>query len=674
MTTIDDEILEYAQTMDLLQKENKALKQMLRRYMTFGEPGNPGNLYNADLTESLRDAECMLDTMLRTLQVPAFAGEVIDNGGDCQDFVIASINAKFAEYLSLDSKDIIGKRFKEMGALKSPLWTSTVTLACKTLDTATAEIHEGDDILQLSVSAVKHHSFVAHFVSASEKYSRQRNNHLMQNLKFRQMIVNAIPTPVFYKDMEGRYVLCNQSYAQNIIGVSPETIIGKTALELEEIFPREYAGFYQEKDTELIKDQGIQTYQGPIKCADGQVREFIVNKTLIKDDRNQFVGILGVMQDIDHMLKARRELADSENRYKTLFNSICQPIIVVDADGNIIMLNTTAVELFEEDESSLMDNSVQVIPAIKLINMEYVRQVYSTEKPVSYRTSVCKNGKERWYYCTMQPIRDFFGEKVVQIISNDITDIKYYQAEILQQKQQAEEANNLKTIFLSNIAHETRTPANIISGLSQMIKSGINPDKHYEYVDAISNNCQKLLEIIDDITQLSQIESGQIKLRHEICSINNMVEEAYQYLKEMLDECGKPIAAIHSSPIDGRASLIYADSMYIHQAFKKLISNAVTFTESGSIEVGASVDGGQISFYVSDTGIGIPKEKLNVIFERFRQVDEGASRQYGGTGLGLSIVNELVKCMKGSISISSNINEGSCFRFAIPYHQAEIQQ
>jgi len=674
MTTTYDEIAEYGQTIDSLQDENRALKLMLRRYITFGRPGMPGNLYNADLTASLREAEGMFSTMFSTLQVPAFAGMMADEEGAEPDLVITKANDKFAEYLNLSRKDIIGKSIREIGQLKSPLWMQTALSASKTLDSVSVEIQEGDDILQATIFSIRHGSIVAHFASASERYTRQRNKQVLQNLKFNQMIVNAIPSPVFYKDMDGRYLLCNQSYAQNVIGVSPETITGKTALELEEIFPKEYAGFYQEKDIELIKDKGIQTYQGPIKCADGQVREFIVNKTLIKDDNGQFVGILGVMQDIDRMLKARRELADSENRYKTLFNSICQPIIVVDQYGNIVMLNTTAVELFEEDDSSLMNNSVQVVPAIRLIDMEHVREVHQTGNPVSYRTSICKNGKERWYYCTMQPICDFFGEKVVQIIANDITNIKHYQAEILQQKQQAEESNNLKTVFLANIAHETRTPANIISGLSQMIKGGINPDRHPEYVEQIHMHCNKLLEIIDDIAQLSQIDSGQIKIRHEICSINNIVEEAFQYLKGATMESAKNISISHTPHINEYQSLIYADSIYIHQIFRKLINNAVTFTDSGSIEVGADLGDDVVTFYVRDTGIGIPNDKQGMIFERFRQVDEGESRKYGGAGLGLPIVSELIRRMDGSISVSSNVGQGSCFRFAIPYHKAGHQQ
>lgn len=667
--TLDDDIIEYSQSLERLQTENMALKLRLRRHMAFDTPGRFSNLSDCDLSRQLSEVEQLFNVMFASLQVPAFAGEVIYNDwGLPQDFVYTKVNQQFADYYHLEARDIIGKAHNSISILKSKFWMDCIATSTKTLDTVQMNIMEGDDNINVSVSSVRHDTFVAHFVSGN--MSRERNQKVLENLRFTQMMIDAIPTPLFYKDMEGRYILCNMSYAKSIVGVSPETIIGKTAQQLENIFPKEYADFYQEKDIQLIKEKGIQTYEGPIKCSDGEVREYIINKTLIKDDQGNFIGILGVMQDIDGLLATKRELAESESRYKNLFNGIKQPIIVVDKDGNVIMLNTTAIELFMEDEEMLMDPTAQDVPAQQLINMEMVRHVYETEQPTSHRVSITSQGKERHYMSTMQCINDFFGEKVVQIISNDITEIKRYQTELLEEKQRAEESNNLKTVFLSNIAHETRTPANIISGLVQLIQSGLHKDRHPEYLKSIYANCQKLLDIIDDIVQLSQIETGQIKIRHEICSINNIVEEAFVYLSDMHQDSGKQLQLLCTDPINEYESLVYADSQYISQALRKLISNAVTFTNQGSIKVGARIEGQNVSFFVKDTGIGIPQEKLSVIFERFRQGDEGASRKYGGNGLGLSIVNELVVCMGGTISVESRENEGSTFSFTIPYTRA----
>ncbi len=560
MALEDDDIIEYSQSIDRLQRENSALKRMLRRYTLFGENDPLDNLYDCDITAQMRELENMTTTLFNTLLVPAFAGELItDDRGIPTDFMYTRANTRFADFFHLEPNDIIGKTNSALSLLKSNLWLNTIAITSKTLDVKEIQIAEGDDLVNVNIASFTHSSFISHFYVSHGK--------IMDN-------------------------------AQQNIDLS------------------------QTMDSRLIM--------------------------------------------------ARRELSESENRYKSLFNGISQPIIIVDEEGNIILLNTSAVELFEEDEKNLMTSDRQEVPAQKLIDMEYVRQVFKTGEPISRRVQLQINGQDRWYQCRLQLVNDLFGEKVVQIISNDITELKHYQAELIEEKQRAEESNNLKTIFLSNIAHETRTPANMICGLAQMMQQGIGKEKHPEYLAQIYSNCKKLLDIIDDIVELSKIESGQIKIRHEICSINNIVEEAFASLTDAIADTGKPIKALRSQPIDEYQSLIYTDNQYVSQVCRKLVSNAVTFTQKGEIEIGAQIDGGKIRFYVRDTGIGIPQNRLSTIFERFRQGDEGARRQYGGNGLGLAISNELVCCMGGSMHVESEEGKGSTFSFTIPYNRAGV--
>ena len=562
--TLDDDILEYSQSIEKLQRENSALKRLLRRYTLFGENNPLDNLGDCDVTAQMREVEYMTETLFHTLLMPAFAGELLfDEKGNPTDFVFTRANIKFACFFHLEIKDIIGKTNSALSLLKSELWLDTIATTSKTLDTKQLQIMEGDDVFDANIVSFNHTSFIAHFITKNP-----------------------------------------ESYTPLSITQTPDT-----------------PDFMQPMDIRLVM--------------------------------------------------ARRELSESENRYKTLFNGISQPIIIVDAEGNIMLLNKSAVELFEEDDNNLMSGN-QDVPAQKLIEMEYVRQIFKTGEPISRRVQMLINGKERWYQCHMQLINDLFGEKVVQIISNDITELKHYQAELIEEKIHAEQSNNLKTIFLANIAHETRTPASMICGLAQMMLSGINKDKQEEYLTTIYSNCKKLIEIIDDIVELSKIESGQIQLRHEICSINDIVEEAFATLQYTLNETGKPIKALHTAPIDEYQSLMYADNQYISQVFRKLISNAVTFTQQGEIEIGAKIDGGKVTFFVRDTGIGIPKDRLQTIFEKFRQGDEGARRQYGGNGLGLSISNELVRGMQGTMQVESEENKGSTFSFTIQYIRAGV--
>lgn len=655
--------------LERLTDENHVLKTLLRRYATYGSQWSFNNL-ETDVTAQLHYTEKSYNMLFNNMLAASFCGDIVynDDGQPKQTYIIVEANTRFAEFAKLPIEEIIGKTAEQIGVCCSKQWSEPFLNTATTGNNFCSEIVENNCIYKLNVFSTKKGRFCAVFQNINVKAAAETL--IKQNFSFLQKTIDAIPTPVFFKDTEGRYVMCNQAYSTDVIGVEQENIIGKTALELSKYFPREYADLYLEKDIQLIKEQGVQVYEGPIKCADGETRQYIVTKKLIKNYNGEYDGILGVMQDVNHIVRSQKELAESENRYKMLFNGIRQPIIVVDFDGNIIMINSTAVELFE-DSADISRPTQSEIPALKLINKDALAKLSQSDKPITTRIAVEVSGQERWYMCTMQPIDDFFGERVVQIFANDITEIKRYQSELIQEKKHVEQANNLKTAFLANIAHETRTPINVISGFVQLIQQGISEEKRRDYLNVIFSSCKKLLEIIDDIVELSKIETGQIKVRHEICSINSVLEEAFFYLQETLREHGKNLNISKTPSLPDSESLVYADGQRISQVFKKLIYNAATYTSSGRIDIGVNIHQ-KLEFFVNDTGIGIPDDKLEVIFEKFRQADEGATRQYGGNGLGLSIASELVARMGGSITVLSKTGQGSKFVFTIPYEKANL--
>ncbi|MBQ3655458.1 MAG: PAS domain S-box protein [Bacteroidales bacterium] len=668
MINFEDDIREYNETVEKLQTENQALKDVLSRYQIFSGYSSLPNL-ESDLKANLEYAEKLLAVCFSDLLIPAFSGQLLSDGEDgmFSDFVYTRVNKEFARFCSMDAKNILGKTEKELRIFNSPLWLDGVLKSTKILEPVSLKIKENDGVVfEVKIVALKHDTFFLQFKTVGIGTSEGKK--LKENLAFTRSIVNALPIPLFYKDIDGAYVLCNESYSKTLAGVPPEKIIGKNVFEFQDWLSTETAEFSHNKDLELLNGSGIQVYEGAIKCADGLTRVYIITKTLIKDSEKRPVGILGVMQNIDEIIKTRRELAESESRYKSLFNSISQPIIVADVDGNIVLCNSTAVELFEEEYDPKTGD--KKIPAETLTDKDFIRTVIETGEVMTRRVSVVIRGEEKWYLSTLQPLNDAFGEKVVQIISSDITEIKKYQSELLKQKTHAEDSSNLKTIFLANIAHETRTPANIINGHIQMIQSGLHPEKLNSYLATIYKNIFKLLDIIDDIVELSKIESGQIKLRHEICSINSIIEDSFVFLNDFLEESGKKLELKRSCTFNEYEALIYADNQYISQILKKLIANAVTFTQKGYITIGAAIEDDKVLFFVEDTGIGIPEDKLQVIFERFRQADEGAARQYGGNGLGLAIANELVKRMGGVLKVKSEVAKGSVFSFTIPYKKA----
>jgi len=254
-------------------------------------------------------------------------------------------------------------------------------------------------------------------------------------------------------------------------------------------------------------------------------------------------------------------------------------------------------------------------------------------------------------------------------VCTDITNIKNFSERIryaflesMRIKDKSEKSEKLKSLFLSNISHELRTPLNAINGFSNLlIKSNKSKDDKKQYINIIKKNSDQLIKLIDDIIDISKIESNEIEIRNERCSLIEIIENVYDSNKIKINE--KKI----KFEIDKKTNIIlYSDKYRIMQILNNLISNAIKFTESGYIKIGYYLEKHNIIFHVKDTGIGISKSDQEYIFESFKQVNEEHSKKYSGTGLGLSITEKLVKILGGEIWLESVINKGTEFYFTLP--------
>ncbi|RCW38566.1 ATP-binding protein [Marinilabilia salmonicolor] len=238
-------------------------------------------------------------------------------------------------------------------------------------------------------------------------------------------------------------------------------------------------------------------------------------------------------------------------------------------------------------------------------------------------------------------------------------------------KEKAEESSRLKTSFLRNISHEIRTPLNSIIGFSELMNMlDIEDDVLKNYTQIISKSGTQLLSIITDILTISSIDAGQEKLKKEIFSLNQLMEELLEVFK--LKATNKDVFFKIIREIPSERDFIILDKKKLTQILSSLLSNAVKFTERGQIQIGCTYENQQLSFFVKDTGIGIPENRRNVIFERFAQASEAISVDYGGTGLGLSIAKGFVELMNGRIWVESKPGVGSVFHFTIPLSEDQI--
>lgn len=244
--------------------------------------------------------------------------------------------------------------------------------------------------------------------------------------------------------------------------------------------------------------------------------------------------------------------------------------------------------------------------------------------------------------------------------------------ELLQAKEKAEESDRLKTAFLQNMSHEIRTPMNAIMGFSSLMTDNFgNIQKLEQFSKIIQQRCGDLLTIINDILDISKIESGQHALRKDICNLNELFFELELFFSDYQNRTNKHhIKLIINKIKDTEFIEINTDILKLKQILINLITNAFKYTEAGIIECTCVVNNNQLLFSITDTGIGIPEDKQVYIFERFSQLRNSLSQNIGGTGLGLSIVKGLVELMGGKVWIKSELNKGTTLFFTIDFIKA----
>ncbi len=280
---------------------------------------------------------------------------------------------------------------------------------------------------------------------------------------------------------------------------------------------------------------------------------------------------------------------------------------------------------------------------------------------------VRKNGEAYWENSVVSPITDQYGEvRNFVILKEDITSDKLILAELTDAKNKAEESDRLKSSFLANMSHEIRTPMNGILGfMDLLLDSGLTGDERNEYINIVKISGHRLLNTINDIIDISKIEAGQSRLSRSACDVNMLMSDLYRFFKPEAE--AKGIVMTFTELKHSAHNLVLTDTAKLESILTNLIKNALKFTRQGSIEIGCRSDDNLLNFSVTDTGMGIPKDKIDGIFNRFVQADTSLSRPYEGSGLGLAISKAYVEMLGGDIKVESEPGRGTSFNFTIPF-------
>ena len=355
-----------------------------------------------------------------------------------------------------------------------------------------------------------------------------------------------------------------------------------------------------------------------------------------------------------------------ENKSKTLINIII--IIVFSSLYLIEYFYPHLVVGYETENDRFFDNfftAIFYISTMSFISIFFFKSFYEDKKLTEIQRDeiIGKNDEIQKTQEELYKHKENL-EELVAIRTQELININ---KELLLAKEKAENTDKLKTAFLSNMSHEIRTPMNVIIGLSQLIKRrSLDKNKQDEYINTIIGKGNLLLNIINDIIDVAKIEANELTINKDECEIKPLLNEIYLAFENNLNP---NVRLTINIPEEINDLVISTDSLRLKQVLINLVENARKFTNNGTITIGCKSSDDYIEFYVKDTGIGIPKDKLEIIFSRFRQIQETNTKEYGGAGLGLTISKKIIELLDGEISVDSELNEGSIFSFKIPLNK-----
>ncbi len=376
------------------------------------------------------------------------------------------------------------------------------------------------------------------------------------------------------------------------------------------------------------------------------------------------------------------DLLDNNSRssifYNLVLNKILNGIIILDNKGNISNYNDFAERIFGYSKEDVLGSSANILFTKESASLlETYLNLYlnfgnsEEEGDIGFETELnglTNVGKIIKVKVGINKI-ELEGVRKLVCIIEDVTENRKEQQELLKAKQEAEAANKAKSDFLANMSHELRTPMNGIMGLTELLLDTDLTDEQKEFVKLIYSSSDNLLNILNDILDLSKIEAGMMEVEEVSFDVSKALEDLCKLYTPVAKEKG--LGEVKVQFFSDIPNCIKGDYSKFTQIVRNLLSNSIKFTEKGGVEIVAEVKADKLKISVFDTGIGIPIERQERIFDKFTQADNSTTRKYGGTGLGLAIVKEYVNMLGGNIGVNSQVNFGSEFWFEIPLKIAD---
>ncbi|WP_134089920.1 PAS domain S-box protein [Olivibacter sp. XZL3] len=486
---------------------------------------------------------------------------------------------------------------------------------------------------------------------------------LQENLRssenYARSLIASIPDLLFVLSEDGEF-LDYKSHEQELY-TKPTLFLGK---KVKEIFPDELGMLMEEKIIQSIHTHSLVEFaydlelHGERKYYQARVVPFEDNKVMVlcRDNTENFM--------------AEKELRTLNTKFKSILHNSPVGIALIDYFSGKYLEVNPAISLFMgySEKELLQLSFTDLTPeAYRESDLLQMKQLYDFGRFDNYEKEyIRKDGERIWVFITGVAFTDLGGEKSILCIIKDISLQKEQERAYKAAKEQAEIANSAKSEFLANISHEMRTPLNAIIGFTDLLLNSPLNETQTQYVNTVFQSGQSLLELINDLLDLSKIEAGKLDLTIESVDLKKLAKQVVETLQYQADKKGLDFRLALSTKVP---QLVALDGQRLRQILFNLLGNALKFTEKGNVELSIQLEH-QVSdkemilrFSVSDTGPGIAEENRQKIFEAFVQENSSIIKRFGGTGLGLTVSNKLLALMGSKLELKSEIGRGSTFYF-----------
>src|SRR5258708_1444864 len=455
-----------------------------------------------------------------------------------------------------------------------------------------------------------------------------------------------------------------------LLGYEASGVVGRSICDL--VAPELRTIWQEAVRRKLSGKQQLVPFEREYVAKDGRRVLMEIHETLMHDEQGRTRGLRTVMLDITERRRAEKTLKESEERWELALRGTNDGLFDWNARTKDVYFSKRWKAMLQYEENDLANCAEEWKRIVHPEDLERVIeaiQAHLRRETVFYTTEYrlqAKDGSYIWVLARGQALWDDEGSPVRFVGSHtDITNPKREEEKLRKAMIEADAANRAKSEFLANMSHEIRTPMNGIIGLTDLALDTRLNQVQRDYLGDVKASAESLLTILNDILDFSKIEAGKFTLDPRAFNLHNMLEDVMRMLTVRADEKGLELLCRVGPDVP---DLVVGDPIRLQQILWNLVGNSIKFTETGEVSLNVEVfsysdEDVALHFRLEDTGIGIPKEKQETIFEAFSQADGSTTRRFGGTGLGLAIAQRLVHLMEGSISVKSDVDRGTTFDF-----------